>query len=489
MSGRQTAIVIGAGIAGLATAARLAAKGFHVFVFEKNSYAGGKLGLLQQDGYQFDTGPSLFTQPNLLEELFTDCGKQLSDYFTYKRVTEGTHYFWEDGTTLNAYANHQALAAEIKEQLKVNPNATLDYLQRAQKLYQNIGSLFLDTPLQRRAGKSFADIWKAIKTLRPAYLFQTLHKYNEHQLKHPKLIQLFDRFATYNGSNPYQCPAMMSMIAHLELNEGAFYPKGGMISIPQAVKQLCDDLGVQFHFNTAVEEIIREQDKVKGIVANGKQYLSDIVISNSDIYFTYKKLLHDEAAATRIQRQERSSSGIIFYWGIRKTFPQLHLHNIFFSDNYKAEFNALFHQQTLFAAPTIYINITSKLEQQHAPAGCENWFILINAPHDSGNAAAQAAQMKRHILDKLSRMLHTDIAPLIATESILTQQDIATQTGSYLGALYGTASNTRNAAFLRQPNYSKKYKGLYFAGGTVHPGGGIPLCLRSARIAASLIQS
>ncbi|MEI8279030.1 MAG: 1-hydroxycarotenoid 3,4-desaturase CrtD [Bacteroidota bacterium] len=488
MKQSQKAVIIGAGIAGMATAARLAAKGYEVSVYEKNNYPGGKLDLLQKDSYTFDTGPSLFTQPELLEELFADCERKLSVHFTYQALKVNTHFFYEDGTTIIAHKDHQLLAQEMQNKLGVAPSVLLSFLHEVKNLYLHIGSIFLNEPIHQLSTWTTNRIPKALQHLKWNYLFQSLHDYHVQQLKEPKLVQLFDRFATYNGSNPYQAPAMLSMIAHLEMNEGSYYPSGGMVSIPNAVYNLCNDLGVQFHFNTPIKKIVVKGDKVTGVEIAGIHVDADVVVSNSDVYFTYKDLLQDKAQADKIRKQERSSSAVIFYWGISKSFPQLHLHNIFFSDHYKEEFDCIFNTRNIHPDPTIYINITSKMEAQHAPAGCENWFVLVNTPAaNEQDSKAWAAEVRAHTIQKLSRMLGVDIENLIATEEVLTPALIEQGTGSYLGALYGTNSNTRMAAFMRHSNTSEKYKGLYFAGGTVHPGGGIPLCLRSARLVSEAI--
>jgi phytoene desaturase len=481
-------MIIGAGIAGLASAARLAAQGFRVTIAERNPHAGGKLDLLSLDGYSWDTGPSLFTQPGQLQQLFQDCGKAIEDYFRYKPLTEGTRYFWEDGTALHAEPEKSKLAENIRASLGIAPEPMLRYLDDAEVLYNRIGTIFLDEPIHRLRTWTTVRIPRAFTVLKWSYLFSTLHRYNEQRLKHPKLVQMLDRMATYNGSDPYQCPAMLSMIAHLEFNEGAWFPDGGMISIPIALRKLCEDLGVSFMTGVDVRGIKFEK-RITGIEGNDQFFESDAVISNSDVYFTYRDLLQDAQKAKQIQRLERSSSGLIFYWGIRKTFPQLGLHNVFFSEDYRAEFSSIFKARRTYGDPTIYVNITSKMEAAHAPEGCENWFVLINMPSRSEPMGVkEIAQLRKAAIDKLSRMLGTSIGALIQTEQVLTPEGIERKTGSYAGALYGTSSNGRMAAFLRHPNHAPNYPGLFFAGGTVHPGGGIPLCLRSGKLAAEAVR-
>jgi phytoene desaturase len=245
---------------------------------------------------------------------------------------------------------------------------------------------------------------------------------------------------------------------------------------------------VKFQFSTPVERIIHQQGHVKGVVVNSQNIYAPIVVSNCDVYFTYKNLLNDARKSKDLLKQERSSSAFVFYWGISKPFPQLGLHNIFFSKDYKTEFEFLFNKRQLFDDPTVYINITSKMETGQAPEGKENWFVMINAPANYGQDWQELQNSARqNILSKLNRLLQTDIEPLIETEDVLNPVTIEQRTMSYMGSLYGTSSNSKMSAFLRHPNFSTEIKGLYFVGGSVHPGGGIPLCLNSASIMSRMI--
>jgi phytoene desaturase len=278
------------------------------------------------------------------------------------------------------------------------------------------------------------------------------------------------------------------MIPHLEQNEGTFYPHGGMISITRALYKLALKKGVEFVFNTKVEKIHHQQGEVRSIQAGGTIHKADLVVSNMDVYYVYRDLLNDQEKAEAVLRRERSSSAMIFYWGIRREFSQLHLHNIFFTRNYAEEFRHLFETREMYHDPTIYVNITSKMEPGHAAPGTENWFVMLNAPADIGQNWDQIRQKARAAaIEKLSRILGEDISSFIDTERILDPKGIEAQTLSHMGSLYGTSSNSNWAAFLRHPNFSSSIKGLYFTGGSVHPGGGIPLCLKSAKIVSSLI--
>jgi phytoene desaturase len=485
----KKAIVIGSGVAGLATAIRLSIQGFAVTVYEKNNYPGGKLSAFEKDGFHFDTGPSLFTQPQNVEELFELAAEPITNYFNYQPVPVACKYFYANGKVVEAFSNAGQLAKEMEEKLGESPAAVTGYLQRSKKLYESTGSIFLNHSLHKKTTWLNKRIFKALAATKYSYLFKSLHKYNRSQFNSAEAVQLFNRYATYNGSDPYKAPAMLSLIPHIEYNEGIFYPAGGMISITDALYKLALAKGVEFYFNTAVQKIIYHEGSTRGIVANNKNIAADIVVSNIDVYFTYKQLLKDDDKAKKILQQQRSSSALVFYWGIKKEFDQLGLHNIFFSDNYQAEFDGLFRKKMLYTDPTIYVNITSSIEKSHAPAGKSNWFVMVNAPANTGQDWEAIKQEARtNIIQKLSAILQEDVGPLIATEEILDPARIEENTSSYQGSLYGTSSNSRLAAFLRHPNFTKKIKGLYFCGGTVHPGGGIPLCLKSAKIVCDLIK-
>lgn len=248
---------------------------------------------------------------------------------------------------------------------------------------------------------------------------------------------------------------------------------------------------MKFNFDSPVEKIIRANNKVEGVVVNGENQFANLVVSNMDVYFTYQQLLGEPLKATKVLKQERSSSAFIFYWGINKNFEQLSLHNIFFSEHYEAEFHSLFKTGEPFADPTVYINITSKCEPGlQAPPGKENWFVMVNAPANKGQDWTSIQDFYRKaILKKLNAILGEDILPYIEVEEVLSPVSIETKTASYMGSLYGTSSNSKMAAFMRHPNFSNTIKGLYFVGGSVHPGGGIPLCLSSAAIMSDLVKA
>ncbi|MEJ8758324.1 1-hydroxycarotenoid 3,4-desaturase CrtD [Pontibacter sp. H259] len=481
------AAVIGAGIGGIAASIRLAVKGYDVTVFEANESFGGKMHEFWLGKYRFDAGPSLFTLPKLVDELFILAGRDPSDYFTYTRLDPITHYFWPDGSHLKAYAEPLKFAEEAEAQLGVPKQDVLKALSKSARLYKGTADTFLHKSLHKLGTYLSADVLKSLQCLPDLGLTSTMHNANKSLFKDQRFVQLLDRFATYNGSDPYQAPATLNIIPHLEHGIGAFYPKGGIYNIAASMVKLAKELGVQFRYNEKVDRILVEQGKASGVQTNSGRYKTDLVVSNMDIVPTYRHLLPNQPAPEKTLQQPRSSSALIFYWGVKKQFPELNLHNIFFSENYKTEFEHIFKYKTISPDPTVYVNITSKLEPADAPVGSENWFVMVNVPHNQGQDWQELTAVTREtVLRKLSRMLQVDLAPLIEEEQVLDPLTIESRTSSFGGALYGSSSNNMLAAFLRHPNFSNKLQGLYFCGGSVHPGGGIPLCLLSAKIVADL---
>jgi phytoene desaturase len=485
----KTAIIVGSGIAGIASSIRLAVKGYEVKVFEKNTYAGGKLSVFEQDGYRFDAGPSLFTMPQFVEELFVLAGKKPKDYFEYIKHDTACHYFWNDGTTFFAPSKSSELAKKAHKVFGVTEESVTKKLKKAAFINDKVSGLFLEQSLHKIKGFLNKETLVGIANMPRLDLNKNLHQVNEKDFNHPKMVQIFDRFATYNGSSPFQTPGIMGVIPHYEHNVGTFFPKKGMHSITTSLVKLAEDLGVAFHYDEMVEEINYAGNKVEGVQTTKGTYTADIAVSNMDVYYTYHKLLKNFKIPHKTLNRERSSSALIFYWGIQKKFENLDLHNIFFADDYKAEFEAIFKTKQIYNDPTVYIHISSKLLPSDAPENCENWFVMINTPPEGNIDWDVYIEMAReNIIKKISTILKEDISKLIQSESILEPRTIESKTMSYQGSLYGTSSNSKFSAFLRHPNFSKKLKNLYFVGGSAHPGGGIPLCLLSAKIVAENVE-
>ena len=480
--------IIGSGIAGLASAIRLSKKGYQVTIFEKNNYLGGKLSELKLGSFRFDKGPSLLTMPHLIDELSE--GDPNLTLMPYTKLNTLTHYFFEDGTKIKATSTLNEFAKEISEKLNENETVVLNHLKKSAFYYKITSDLFLTQSLSKI--KNFLNLktLKGILCIPKLNLFRTMHYQNAITFKNKKTVQIFDRYATYNGSNPYKAPALLNIIPHLEFGFGAYLPKDGMHQITKHLHQLALSLGVEIKLNAPVEKINLQNNKVVGLTSNGVSYECDSVLSDIDIHSVYEHLLPKEFKPKKLLSQEKSSSAYVFYFGINKEFNELDVHNILFSENYKEEFDCLFNEKKPYHDPTIYINITSKLCKLDAPSNCENWFVMINAPHNtSKEPITYGSELRKQVLAKINRMLKTNLEPYIIEEAVLDPYEIEMQTSSVGGSLYGNASNNKFSAFLRHANFSSSIKGLFFLGGSVHPGGGIPLCLLSAKIVSNLFPN
>jgi phytoene desaturase len=482
----KNAIIIGAGLGGLCAAIRLAKKGFAVTVLEKNAAVGGKVNIVEASGYKFDTGASLLTMRHVLEELFVFAGKRVEDYLDIVPVEPICRYFWSDGTRFDASQN---LAKTESEILRTAPGGEVEnfrkFLADARRKYEVSEKTFL--------AHSLNDL---PKLLRPKYLrdllaissMRTLDAHVKNYFASPKLRQLFNRFATYNGSSPFQAPATFALIPYVEFGLGAWYAKGGMYEIPRALGKLADELNVKIKTNSEVEKILVRNKKAIGVrLKNGERLESDFVIANSDAVETYRNLIESEN--TRIENLEPSSSGFVLLLGTKKRFPQLAHHNIFFSDDYFAEFEAIFKDLRPARNPTVYVCAATRTDRTQAPEGCENLFVLINAPHTGAqtNWEKEKRDYRDLIVGKLEDSGLKDLENSIDFEQIITPEDFEKKYRANRGSIYGVSSNGIFSAFLRPPNKARKIENLYFVGGATHPGGGIPLVLISGKLTADLI--
>lgn len=479
----KNAAIIGAGIGGLASALRLAAKDYKVAVYEQAPMAGGKISQFNHQGFRFDTGPSLFTLPQLVDELFELSGENPRDHFQYQRLSASCKYFWDDGTVVTAWQDTSRFAEEIEEATGVESRHVKAFLQKSERLYDLTAQIFMFHSLHKPGNFLRRTHRKALLYLHELDAFVSMHRRNQRWFSHPKIVQLFDRYATYNGSNPYQTPATLNIIAHLEHNLGAFFPQKGMYSIVESLTRLARRKGVEFQFNTPVEKILIRNKKIQGLQVNGKEIHYPVMVSNADVWNLYHKLLPDHKPPRALIKAQRSSSALIFYWGIDTAFSQLQVHNILFSNDYAQEFQHLFHHKTISPDPTVYIFISSKTVEDDAPPGMENWYVMINVPENIGQNWDEMIQQARNsIIARINGVLNTQIEKHILFERVADPRSIEKETGSYGGSLYGNSSNSPFSAFMRHPNFKSQFKNLYFTGGSVHPGGGIPLCLASAKI-------
>jgi phytoene desaturase len=492
-------IIIGAGIGGLSAAIRLAVAGKRVVVLEKNGQSGGKMGQFSAEGFRWDTGPSVITMRWVFEELFSLAGRKLEDYLTLLPLDPLTRYFYPDGSVLDVDPDPRRTASRLARYASEDGSGYLRFLDYTKNIHRATGDVFIYGP-----PPSVRTLLKA-NPLRmfSADPFRTMQQAIEGFVRSPQARQLLGRFATYTGASPFLAPATLNVIAHVELNEGVWYPQGGIYALAQTLTRLAEEVGVEIRLNCGVAEISVAQSggaakggklAVTGVVTEaGERLAATGVIANLDVINVYEKLLPPSPKVTalvkRLERVERSLSGFVMLLGVEGENAGLAHHNIFFSRDYAGEFREIFRQGRPPSEPTIYVAITSKSDPDHAPAGCENWFVLINTPPAGPGFdwPSQAEAYGKRVLDRLADEFGVDVRGRIRHQRILTPLDLERMTAARQGALYGTSSNDTFAAFRRPHNRSSLVQGLYFAGGTTHPGGGVPMVTLSGKVAAGMV--
>lgn len=495
---KRSVAVVGAGLGGLSAAIHLALAGFRVEVFEQAANPGGKASERRLGPYRFDAGPSLVTLAGVWDDLFSAAGKRREDYLRLTRLDPVAEYFWE-GDRLSAPGSPENLAARFAERGWASTDATLRFFTHARRLWDLAGPLFLEKSLHDGDTWRLPQTWATLLQAGRLDSGRSLRQAIDQHFPHPRLRQFFGRYATYNGSDPRQIPATFAMIPWVEFGLGAWAADDGIHAIPRAMHRLATELGVSFHFSTPVTALAHQGKRMSGVCLEGSPspLPFDAVVSNVDVGPTYQ-LLEAGGATTprqrrwgeRYRRGEPSSSGVVFLWGMDRAHPELGLHNVFFSNDHDAEFRSLFHDREVLQDPTAYVNITSKTTPGDAPPGHENWFVLVNSPHDPGPQRLvnelTLPGLREATLNRIEANLGRSVREHIVQEAALTPADIEAATGSPGGSLYGLASHRALAAFDRHPNRAPAYRGLYLSGGSAHPGGGMPLAVLSGRIAAQL---
>ena len=486
----KKATIIGAGIGGLAAASLLAKKGYDVTVFEKNSTPGGKMQQVEENGYRFDTGPSLLTMPFILEKLFEMCGEDLVRYLAFSELDPLCRYFYPDGTVFDNFSDIKKSIDQIKEFAPEDADTYQDFLIYSGELYQKTAEAFLFNPLF-----DLSDLKNLnFRDFLGIDAFSTVSKKVDNYFSSDYLRKFFKRFTTYSGSSPFKAPATLNVIPHVELNQGGYYVNGGLYNIADGLHQLAEKMGAQFRFNSTVSKINIENNKVTSIkLRDGSAHQTDILFSNADATETILNLLPKESLSNRRRSRQKaiepSCSGFVLLLGCNKQWDQLKHHNIFFSENYEKEFEDIFEDKLMPEDPTIYIANTSYSDADHAPPDRSNLFILVNSPYvDSQNWESLKTGYSTFLIDTLEKRGLDGLENSIEVFHVITPKDFYSKFLSNKGSIYGTSSNSRRAAFLRPRNKVRSIENLFLVGGSTHPGGGIPLVIQSAFNAVEILD-
>ena len=491
--------IIGGGLAGLSAACVLAARGRKVTVFERNDWLGGKAAQLRGDGFRFDMGPTIVTIPSVLRRIFSEAGARLEDYLELVRLDPQWRCFFDDGSVLDLAQNPNAMAQTLdafapdtnsgaRYREFIDYSARLDSISQRHFFYKPIGGLrdmfewkasfdpkMLGDVLAMRMGRSVAGTVRAFTP-------------------DPRVAQMIDHFTQYVGSSPYGSPAVLCGIAHMQTDEGVWYPVGGTRAVPEALVKLATELGVEFRTGTKIEKILSRGGEVTGVLTDaGEEIALSTVVSNCDSVRTHRELISGSVgeAFERRRRYEPACSGVVLYLGLNKRYEHLAHHDFVFSRDPHEEFDFIYKKGEPAPDPTCYLAATTFTEPGTAPAGGEALYVLVHAPYlrRHHDWKAMLPEYRRVILEKLKRTGRMpDIESRIVFERTLTPQNIHDRYQVLNGAIYGLASHGKFVGAFKPGNRSPDLRGLYLAGGAAHPGPGMPMVLMSGWIAADTLD-
>ena len=488
--------VVGGGLGGLAAACTLAARGYSVVLFERNDWLGGKAAVLEQDGYRFDMGPTILTLPSVLRRIFTEAGRDLDQALDLVRLDPQWRCFFDDGSLLDLHSD----VAKMKKVLANFAPGTRtgegyeEFLKLSKRLHRISGDWFFYRPVG-----GLRDMFNATQMVQTGTLGDvlamrmgrsvagTVRKF----VSDKRVAQMVDHFTQYVGSAPDQSPAVLCGIAHMQTDEGIWYPRGGTAEIPRALVRLAEELGVEIQTGSGVRRIVTEAGAACGVeLENGEVVRLDAVVSNSDAVRTHRELLGGVKKFERRRRYEPACSGVVLYLGLRQRPEQLLHHNFVFSRDPHEEFEFIYRRGEPAPDPTCYVCAPARSDPAVAPPEGEALYVLVHTPYLRPGQDWQKIfpAYRQVILDKLRDTAGLDLEGNIVTESALTPQDIHDRYSVLDGAIYGIASHGKWMGAFKPSNRSPEVRGLYLAGGAAHPGPGMPMVLMSGWIAADALD-
>ncbi len=490
-------VVIGGGLAGSAAAVRLASAGHAVTVVDPNAHLGGKMNVWEEGGYRFDMGPTIVTMPKSLRRLFNDCGRELDDYVNLVELDPQWRCFYADGTRIDLWSNVERMQAELQ---RLNPRDAAAYpkfLDYARKMLQISEEFFFWKPYG-----GMRDLLSEYGVFNPAGMklgtqvhpFTSLHTIVARHFRDPRIAQLFDHFVQYVGSSPFMAPAILTLIAAVQADQGVWYPMGGTGAIARALERLADEFGVRRVQGRTVTRINLEGRRVNGVqLDTGEDLPADCVVSNADVIRTYTELLDHPEAAALVRRDkarlEPACSGVVLYLGCDRTWDHLAHHDFIFSEDPDDEFRDIYERRVPAKDMTIYLAIPSLTDPGVAPPGHTALYALVHTPYrtDRVNWATEGPRYRDAIIQRLEERGLTGLRESIRVERMLTPVDIERLYRSSGGSIYGLLTQKGLGAAFKPGNRCSLFTGLYHAGGSVNPGAGVPMVLMSGQVAADCV--
>lgn len=484
-------VVIGGGLGGISAAISLRCLGgYDVELYEKNSHLGGKLNQLETEGYSFDLGPSIFTFPHIFEKLFEMAGEDMEDYLQLVEPDVHWRCFFEDGEQLDLLPDTERMVAANETLSRADVDDLEAFLDYSKDIYENVEKGYFN--------RGADTLWQVLKTtglfdtLFGFDVFSTMHQGVSRKIDNPKLAHVLDFFAKYVGSSPYEAPAILNMIPYSQFEFGLWYVQGGMYNLARALEKLMESLEVEVHLDTEITELDHANGAINSArTAAGETLEADVFVSNMEVLPAYRELTGEsDQFMQKYEKFEPACSGLVLHLGVEKQFDGLAHHNFFFSGDPEKHFDQVFNEKILPDDPTIYLVAPSRTNPDVAPAGCDNIKVLPHIPHLQNNSFTdkEYAELKERVLDKLERMGLEGLRENTVVEDTWTPEDIREKYYSNGGAIYGVVSDQDKNRGFKAPKSSDRYANLYFVGGSVNPGGGMPMVVLSGQQAAQEIS-
>ena len=491
---KRRVVVIGAGLGGMTAAIQLAQAGYSVDLLEKNGNVGGKLNLLQKSGFSFDLGPSIFTLPQIFRPVFEHEGKTLEDYIHLERVDPQWRNFFEDGTVVDLWEDAAAMDRQLAQ---LGPGAIEDYA--AFRAYSKAQYDITERGYFAQGLDTFWDFIKfyGLRDARGLDYNHTMAGAIESRVRNPYLRDILAYFIKYVGSSANDAPAFMNLMPNIQLEFGLWYVRGGLYQLARAFEQRLHETGVRVHLNHRVTEITKNGHQVSAAITQPLEgppvtFPADFIVSNMEIIPAAEQLLGESPRSLkRLAKYEPSCSGIVLHLGLDRIYPQLAHHNFFYSTNQKSHFDRVFHQHLMPDDPTIYLVAPTRTDPSQAPPGCDNIKILPHIPYRNDQhpyTREDYVAFKDLCVTKLERMGLTDLRKHIIIEDFWTPLDIEERYLSNRGSIYGVVSDKRKNFAFKAPKRSPDYRNLFFVGGSVNPGGGMPMVTLCGQHVARLIM-
>jgi phytoene desaturase len=490
MTQKKTAVIIGAGIGGIATSIYLSKHGYDVAVYEKNSAPGGRCGQLIRDGHRFDLGATMLMMPGIYREVFSSLGIPLFENGDISPLEDLYRIYFDNGEVFDFSTDKEKMKAQHE---KMEPGS----FERSRK-YVDDGYEIFQVGMNKLIARNFDNIFQFANPKNVALLIKlktyiSNWKYARKFFMNDHLMMAYTFQNIYVGQSPFNSPALFSMVPAAEITEGSFFPRGGMFSIVEKLMTAAHANGVQFHFRKAAEKINVDRKRAESVrFEDGTEVKADIIVANADLPYVYRRLLPDRRKSAHLDRLNFSCSALCFHWALDKQYPQLSHHNVFLSDRFREGLDRIFRDKTVSETPSFYVQAPARTDPSAAPEGHESLSFIVAAGNIDKSKKQDWEELKKDtreaLIKRLKQLGMEDIDKHIKFEVCYTPESWENACNITKGSVFGSvAHNLLQMGYFRPHNQHGRYRNLYFVGGSTHPGNGIPNVLLSAKLTSERI--